>query len=451
MFCFDNSVRITDMSLMIFLIYVFIEFIFYFYIKYITAPRLQKKSDIQSPWFNDPNEMILEVMNLVDIIKNEYSFEEFAVGFFNGAKFSDIFTENFDSFLACSIYVTELNCLDSDQRKNIENVRNFVTKKFKCTFKDGHNPNVTHAKFALEDVNYIHRPLILYMIIKLVNLIYMARYFWFSGFKKCTLKNGATYWIREDKFSTKLPIVFYHGICSGWFYYAEMATLLSSDRTIILYDFDPVKLNSMVFDVQTSAEVNDNLNVILKNYNIKKICLVAHSWGSFLANWIIKTNPHLIEHLTFIDAAALTAVLPNTTYTILYKPPIVIADWLIYYFVKHDLTISNILHRHFAWYNVALSFEDIPNNIGITLGMCALDELISFKAINALTDHYSNVRNNLKNKNSEYVASINKVVWSDLKHGEAITNMNCMKQIQELIPNHENEELENITLTTIKD
>jgi pimeloyl-ACP methyl ester carboxylesterase len=381
--------------------------------------------------------MVEEIFIMLDTMKNKYSFQEFACGFCNEANFNDIFAENFDSFLAWCIYVTELNDLDPKKREIVINLRKLAAEKFKFTWKEGYNPNVTHAKFNLEDVKYIHRPLLLYILVKLVNIIYNARYFWFTGFERHTLKGGTSFWIREDKFSTKLPIVIFHGICSGWFYYAEMATLLSSDRTIILYDFDPVNLNSMVFDVPTASEVNDDLDQILKKFFIKKICLVAHSWGTFLSNWIIRMSPHLIEHLTLIDPISLTVVLPETTYTILYKPPDVLADYLLYYFVRHDLTISNILHRNFAWFNVALSFADIPNNIGVTIGISAKDELISYKAINELTDHYARIRKSLKSKNNESVAHIKKVVWSDLKHGESITNMNCIKEIQELIPDYE--------------
>jgi pimeloyl-ACP methyl ester carboxylesterase len=118
---------------------------------------------------------------------------------------------------------------------------------------------------------------------------------------------------------------------------------------------------------------------ILAHHHIDKISIVAHSWGTFIAGWILQLNPSIISHVTFIDPVSITFLYPETTYTIVYKKSQSIEDHLLDYFVRHDISVSNTIHRHFTWYNEALSLDSIPASVGVVLGLSCHDALVNFR------------------------------------------------------------------------
>jgi hypothetical protein len=399
---------------------------------------LNKQSGYVEPWFKNPKDIFKDMFDMFELLGECYTFQQFASGFCLNAKFEDIYRQNFDNFLSWALFCKHLISLDHEQTKIIEMTRNSAAKRFSFSWNEGLNHSVRNCMFNLEPVGYIHRPLAFYCLLQSLELYTSTKDLWFQGFRKYKLTKGCYYWIRENKGSKKLPSVIIHGICTGINYYIKLIKALSEERTIIIYNYDAIKMNSMVFQVPTAFEVNKHMNDIFKEHKISKAAFVCHSWGTFLLNWVLKLSPNIVEHISLIDPMSLIIVLPETTYTILYKPSVSLADKLLYYFVRKDLTISYILHRHFAWYNMYLDFAEIPVDIGVTIGIAAEDEMLSLDAINKLSDHYTKKRNELRSSNTNiYVAPMKKLVWDNLGHSEAIVNDDCIKSIVDLIGDSE--------------
>jgi hypothetical protein len=55
------------------------------------------------------------------------------------------------------------------------------------------------------------------------------------------------------------PVIIFHGLTVGWFAYQTLIEKLSADRTVILFNYDCIKMNSMVFEAPSADEVNDNV------------------------------------------------------------------------------------------------------------------------------------------------------------------------------------------------
>lgn len=200
--------------------------------------------------------------------------------------------------------------------------------------------------------------------------------------------------------------------------------LVTDDRTVILYTCHGIKMHSMVFELPTPSDVSSHIRMILHRYNINKVVLLGHSWGTIFCNWVMRLNPDAVRQIILIDPVTLAAAFPDTIYGLLYRPPTSMLECLFSYLVRYDLTISNSLHRHLCWYNAFLDFEDIPSNIGVTIAIAARDALINGQALITLTDHYRLERK--KRKNS---IPMNKIVW-DIGHGDAFL---CRDNIKHLV------------------
>ena len=428
----------TKILLVLFITWASLEFMFYIYIRFHVAPRLNKQSGYVEPWFKHPKDIFQDMYAMFELLGNSYTFQRFASGFCLQAKFEDIHSQNFDQFLSWALFCKKHQSLDQEQMKAVELTRNSAAERFKFTWNEGLNSSVRHCNFNLEPVCYIHRPLALYWLLQSLELYTSTKDLWLQGFRKYHLTKGCYYWIRVNKASKKLPSVIIHGICTGINYYVKLIRALSEDRTVIIYNYDAVKMNSMVFQVPTAYDVNKHMNDILLKYKFTKAAFVCHSWGTFVFNWILKLSPNIVEHVSFIDPMSLIIVLPESTYTLVYKPSVSFADKLLYYFVRNDLTISYTLRRHFAWYNMYLDFAEIPVDVGVTIGIAGKDELLSLDAINKLSDYYINKRNTLRRSNSNiYVAPMKKLIWDDLGHSEAVTDDDCIKSIVALIGDNE--------------
>jgi hypothetical protein len=163
---------------------------------------------------------------------------------------------------------------------------------------------VDHIKFNLDDLGYVHHPLALSLLVQgLEWRSHLVNLYW-GGFKRRSVRSsmggpGGTYWIRERPGATKSPLVFFHGICSGWFFYAKIVLALGADRTIILYDYDCTKLNSLSFSVATAHEVSDHVTQLLLENDIEeKVTLFAHSWGTVRLSHPLSLTHSLTDSLT---------------------------------------------------------------------------------------------------------------------------------------------------------
>ena len=280
---------LSEVLLYISLSYVLVELLFYIYVKCWLVPRLNKRKSPHAVWFKEPDLLLNDVFDMLKSIESVYSIQTFLTGSFCLASFEDIYAGNLDSFLAWALYTAHLQDTAAEQKTNIVSHRKRVEKQFDLLFTEGTHANVDHIKFNLDDLGYVHHPLSLTLLIKSIELYSDVSNFYCAGFSHHSVNTQGirgSYWIREKSESKKSPLVFFHGICSGWFFYAKIVLAISSDRTIIMYDYNCTKLNSLSFSVATAHEVNAHLLQILQRHHISdKVTLFGHSWGT-VSQWI---------------------------------------------------------------------------------------------------------------------------------------------------------------------
>ncbi|KAJ3516163.1 hypothetical protein NLJ89_g1291 [Agrocybe chaxingu] len=337
---------------------------------------------------------------------------------------------------------------------------------------------VRSIRTTLDPVLMLHRPLLWYLIVALVDSgtsIALA----FLGFKHYTPREyqwslsfplrpllwlfsrrapegvAFPYWYRPHRSSQKIPLVFFHGIGIGLLPYIPFLKSLAKgenrDVGVLLPEIlcicmrmtprsvppRPLMLESLntVLESMNKAEkmhrnpsdASEEQRPLLENRNgandysaasasvvgWNKVVLVGHSYGSFIAGWIIRhcvdldtlSSSHSslpshnladkIAHVILIDPIPILLSNPTVAHNFLYRDPSSVCSedhpilhlthddagddveiahplpppapkwrssawaWVIWYFSSRDPDVARTLHRAFFWAEGGIWREEI--------------------------------------------------------------------------------------------
>jgi pimeloyl-ACP methyl ester carboxylesterase len=379
-----------------------LEIGFFLVIQFAVLPEAQKLPKTQ-PFHGD---MMRMMKRAVDLVKQMhcYDFPTYLTGFCRGAQFKDIYIDNFRSFLVWAMYNKHFAEASQEELKQAEIVLKYAQKEHPelKNMPKGFNPDVQHCRMTLDPIPILHRPLLMYVIIRLKEALTHAMYLPAYGFQRGEV-NGQTYWYKrqsgansktttENSSSDEVkktisgssgsePMLFLHGISTGWGGYVDLACAMGAGRDIILVDMDAVKLNSLQFQMPTPQKFADNIARILDRHHIDRVSLVGHSFGTMTAGWVLRALPERISHLTLLDPVSMLLSFPEVAYSFLYRHPSTVMEWIIHVFAAREITISHTLRRNFWWYNNDLWLEEVPAHIGVVVGVATGDEITNPKAI----------------------------------------------------------------------
>lgn len=409
------------------LVLLIFELCYYAYVKLILVPRLETPCQRHTIWFKKPFELVGAVYALLET-SSSYTFEDFLSGFCLKQDVSKISSHTFERLLSWIIYMSHIDDVTTDEKEVITMLQNEATNKFGIDLCPDAASTTAYCKFNLENFDYIHHPFSLLVLVSSFEYFYVYKNLHSVGFK---LKEFGTtsYWIREVKDSTVTPLVVFHGICPGWITYDAVISEICVNRTVILYNNYSSRYSTLSYDfhVQTAHEVTSTLKGILQQHSLELVTIFGHSWGSFLAGWVIRLAPEIVFHVILADPVCLTFVLPDTTYYILYKPPENFQDYLVKYFVRGDLVITHTLHRFFGWHNFFLELSDIPDSVGVTIAMSTDDELIPFKVLSEMVDRF------VEKRTASNCFHTSKIVWKDKAHAYGTYEQKTMAMVKRSI------------------
>lgn len=289
-------------------------------------------------------------------------------GFFFGAKAEDIKRGNLCSFLAWAMHSESFGDLGEEDRASVLAVSGRLASTLNLQFKDGFNRDVDHIKMTLNPIDYVHRPLAIYLGSAVKNAVgdFLLQ---LSGFKRKSLRN-VNYWHKDSK-SIEVPMLFFHGISTGWIFYYPLIATLSGSRPVILIDLDTIKINSLVFDMPDEGDFVDAVrDICTVHFGCNTaVSVVGHSFGTILSAWLLRAHPSLVSHLTLLDPVSLLLGLPDVAFNFLHKKPDRLSAGVIRLMASRELTVSHMLHRHFWWYNNILWLEDLPPHLNLVIGL----------------------------------------------------------------------------------
>ena len=217
-----------------------------------------------------------------------------------------------------------------------------------------------------------------------------------------------TYWHRPHTSRTKLPIVFIHGIGIGLYPYVNFLRELNSasgvengrvdDQVgIIAIEIMPVSFR-ITHQALGKEEICDEIQAITKHHGFEKFVLVAHSYGTAVATYMIKSLKlaNEIGPVVLIDPITVLLHLPDVAYNFTRRQPTKANEHQLYYFASMDLGVSHTLARSFFWSDIILWKEDLRDR-RLTFSLAQRDLIVNTEAVarylnswdGASTDHRS--------------------------------------------------------------
>jgi pimeloyl-ACP methyl ester carboxylesterase len=393
-----------------FVAWLSIESAYYLYVRHVVYKKVCSFKNKSS---SNPNAYVKSFFDLLASLKT-YTLNNWVEGIFLNNK-SNISLDNFISCMSWFHYYLPITDITPDQSRQVHDVATQLFGQFQ-----GNNPEAKHMDLGIGCPSYFHMPLCLSTMLGGMNLYYSVTYFYMKGFKqyKC---GGLTYWVYLKEGCTKDPFLFMHGITIGLHLYSHLIDELMKERSVFLVVNDGIRIGSINTEIQCQELVVSAVNNILERHDINKVSLMGHSWGTFWAAWIVRGIPHKVSHLTMIDPLANFIYFPETTYYICYKPPVTWVDYVVYYFIRNDLAVSNSLH-HLRWYDILLEYKNIPNDIGVIVCIGGKDELLNIPAALEITD------NHIASRPKEAAPFI-KLYYPDFIHGEFKNNPDSVKEL----------------------
>lgn len=165
------------------------EFIFYLIVHYLVLPNISALK--VPPPHEDAHETFNRILSCLDKLET-YDFDTFFRGYFKFAPMEDIYTENFRSFLAWVTYAKKIEDVTEEEMKVVDSQEQMIYDRYNIVLKKGHNPNCEHCCMTYEDIPFIHRPLIVYIMAGLFDMVGGILYR-SCGFRRLEFE-GMEYW-----------------------------------------------------------------------------------------------------------------------------------------------------------------------------------------------------------------------------------------------------------------
>ena len=428
---YNYASRTSTLCWVMLITWLIAEVAFAVFIFGVVNPRIQQlRPPNHQPYRRgSPLELVMQIVKLIKSLTQSYSFRRFCEGWFLGARIDDIKAGNVVSFLSWALFCDTPNGLSKENLDVVMTSVDIVQKELNHRFEEGYNAEVTHCRFTHEQIPFIHRPLAFHAIAAAAEGAANFPFLRLRGFSRRRV-NGINYWIKTRSSSTKAPILLLHGICSGWFFYSSLISMLTCDRTVVMIETDSIKIKSLVLDMPSPEEFVTNVKSVMQIHNIKQFSVIGHSFGSIMAAWLVKLSPQIISHLTLLDPVSLLLALPDVAYNFIYRSPTTIMEHAIFFMASRELTISKMLHRDFYWYNNMLYLDDVPAHIGVIIGIAGKDEVLNPSALREYVINASKASSSSHNR-------LHHLYWEDYSHGQCLISTSALKEISGLLDRNE--------------
>jgi hypothetical protein len=150
---------------------------------------------------------------------------------------------------------------------------------------------------------------------------------------------------------------------------------------IIALELMPVSFR-ITHEALGKEEICDEIQAILEHHGFAKYVLVAHSYGTAVATYLLKserTASH-IGPVVLIDPITILLHLPDVAYNFTRRQPIAANEHQLYYFASMDMGVSHTLARKFFWSDVILWKEDLGNRC-VTFSLAERDLIVDTEAV----------------------------------------------------------------------
>ncbi|KAJ9048581.1 hypothetical protein DSO57_1033644 [Entomophthora muscae] len=274
----------------------------------------------------------------------------------------ETYQEHFSEWISWLMFDREEESLTSEEQVQLQRVLTEFCQGLKKSPKPLlHKPKCMRPSLDIFPIQ--PKPLVAYLGIKCINaLTYLTlRHLGFHRYSE----DGLSYWHCSGN-SSEPPIIFIHGLGIGLFPYLEKIRRLRnhSDKSIFLLELPHISMeiyHNILNHDQTLAAIDS----LFKRHSLYKVSLVAHSYGTLIASWLIQHRQHLLHKVTLLDPICFNMWESTLVTNFLYAKPFAFSHEMAQFFVAQDPLISHTLTKEIYWYESVLFPQDIhvPTNI----------------------------------------------------------------------------------------
>jgi pimeloyl-ACP methyl ester carboxylesterase len=228
----------------------------------------------------------------------------------------------------------------------------------------------------------------------------LSRFFTLFPFRPQTLltpyrspAKHITYWHRPHTSTTKLPVVFIHGIGIGLYPYTNFlgelnsaAGIESSDPKeqvgIIAIEIMPVSFRITHHALRRQEMCAEIDQIISHHFPNQKFILVSHSYGTVISTHLLK-DPRIADRIgpvVLIDPVSILLHLPDVAYNFTRRRPERANEHQLYYFASMDMGVSHTLARRFFWNENVLWKRDLGGR-KVTVSLGGRDLIVNTEAV----------------------------------------------------------------------
>lgn len=284
----------------------------------------------------------------------------------------------------------------------------------------------------------------------------LRRFFTLFPFRPLTLFSAhrspvkhLTYWHRQHRSKTRLPVLFIHGIGIGLYPYAnflgELAKELATDEVgVIALEIMPVSFR-LTHSVLDKDAMTQEILKIIRHHGWTKFVLVSHSYGSTIATHLIKSPlaTSYVGPVVFIDPISFLLHLPDVTYNFTARQPERANEYQLWYFASKDLGVAHTLARRFSW-NANIIWKEDLGDRNVTVVLCGQDLIVDAEAVGQYLLGSSEGAGNRTDawKRKPWVGSGLEVLWYDqLDHAQVFDREETRRPVIQAVSVYANSSL----------
>ncbi|KAK9428104.1 hypothetical protein V1505DRAFT_316403 [Lipomyces doorenjongii] len=428
-------------------IWAIAETTFYFFTLFFRAYY------IQSPAIHPPlpsREKRLELFILCEESISDH--KQYISKWFMDTPITDIRKENMKDFLRWAFLNSATP--DSEYDEELEEYVTILEGRLNLKFPPGRADNVKSLRLTVDKVKALHRSLVWYMCIHVVDVITFFSllshgfHFHHSSPMRCLavfpprlqtlvsahrspVKN-LTYYHRPHTARGKLPLLLIHGIGVGLYPYIDFLTELNpkthkTEGDIGIIAVEILQVSSRITEpVLTKEDICHQIRAILSHHGFDMVVLVTHSYGSVIATHLLH-NPAMtnrIASVVVVDPITVQLHHPDVAYNFTFRKPKSANEWLLWYFGSMDMGVAHTLGRRFFWSENILWNEDLCDRHA-TIFLAEKDNIVHTEQVRAYLLNHSTEREiaadgngNVMLPNQKMDNRQPKVVWCEnLHHG----------------------------------
>lgn len=183
---------------------------------------------------------------------------------------------------------------------------------------------------------------------------------------------NVSYWYRAHTSTTKLPIVFLHGLGIGIYPYVPFyAELAAADKDVGIFVVESMPISMRIcHDPLTAEDTCAQIQQILQHHSVGKFVLVSHSYGTVVSAYLLRSPiADQIDSILLIDPVAFLLHFPQVAYNFTAREPTTANEHQLQYFASLDPGIAHTISRHFFWAEGILWKEELEGKrTAVSLG-----------------------------------------------------------------------------------